>query len=102
VLNPLWYAGSVAIGATAALCGDAVSLGFVAETERQVEGHIDDHLERLPAGDVESRAVLEQMKDDEIRHGRDALARGGRDLPVPVQRLMRLMSRVMTRTAYWV
>lgn len=102
VLNPLWYAGSVAIGAAAALFGDAVSLGFVAETERQVEGHIDDHLERLPAGDVESRAVLEQMKDDEIRHGRDALARGGRDLPVPVQRMMRLTSRVMTRTAYWV
>lgn len=102
VLNPLWYAGSVAIGATAALFGDAVSLGFVAETERQVEGHIDHHLERLPAGDVESRAVLEQMKDDEIRHGRDALDRGGRDLPVPVQQLMRFTSRVMTRTAYWV
>lgn len=102
VLNPLWYAGSVAIGAAAALYGDAVSLGFVAETERQVEGHIDHHLATLPVQDAESRAVLEQMKDDEIRHGRDALDRGGRELPRPIQVLMTMASRVMTRTAYWV
>lgn len=102
VLNPLWYAGSVAIGAAAALYGDAVSLGFVAETERQVEGHIDDHLAKLPPQDVESRAVLEQMKEDEIRHGRNALERGGRELPRPIQVAMQLTSRVMTRTAYWV
>jgi ubiquinone biosynthesis monooxygenase Coq7 len=102
VLNPLWYAGSVAIGALAGLAGDAVSLGFIAETERQVEGHIDDHLERLPAADPASRAVLEQMKIDEIQHGARALERGGRELPGPVPRLMRLTAKLMTRSAYWI
>jgi ubiquinone biosynthesis monooxygenase Coq7 len=100
VLNPLWFAGSAAIGAAAGLVGDRVSLGFVAETERQVEAHLEDHLDRLPGGDLQSRAILEQMRADEIRHGQDAIARGGADLPRPVQALMRLVSRVMTLTAY--
>jgi ubiquinone biosynthesis monooxygenase Coq7 len=100
LLNPLWFAGSATIGAVAGLIGDRVSLGFVAETERQVEAHLDDHLERLPGGDLQSRAILEQMREDEIRHGRDAIARGGEDLPRPIQGLMRLTSRVMTLTAY--
>jgi ubiquinone biosynthesis monooxygenase Coq7 len=102
VLNPLWYAGSVAIGALAGLAGDRVSLGFIAETERQVEGHIDEHLARLPAEDGASRAVLEQMKADEIRHGEHALERGGSALPAPIAALMRLTSKVMTRSAYWI
>lgn len=100
LLNPLWFAGSATIGAVAGLLGDRVSLGFVAETERQVEAHLDDHLERLPGGDLESRAILEQMQADEIRHGQDAVARGGEDLPPPIRALMRLASRVMTLTAY--
>jgi ubiquinone biosynthesis monooxygenase Coq7 len=100
LLNPLWFAGSATIGAVAGLIGDRVSLGFVAETERQVEAHLDDHLERLPGGDLQSRAILEQMREDEIRHGQDAIARGGEELPRPIQALMRLTSRVMTLTAY--
>jgi ubiquinone biosynthesis monooxygenase Coq7 len=100
LLNPVWFAGSATIGAVAGLIGDRVSLGFVAETERQVEAHLDDHLERLPGGDLSSRAILEQMRADEIRHGQDAVARGGEDLPAPIQALMRLTSRVMTLTAY--
>jgi ubiquinone biosynthesis monooxygenase Coq7 len=101
VLGPLWYAGSFAIGAAAAVAGDAVSLGFVSETERQVEGHIDSHLEKLPAGDVRSRAVLEQMRADEIAHGSAARAAGGVDLPPPVQTAMRTTASVMTNTSYW-
>ena len=100
LLNPLWYAGSVLIGAIAGAAGDRWSLGFMAETERQVEGHLDDHLARLPAGDARSRAILEQMKADEIGHARSAMAAGGRDLPGPVRRLMTLTSRVMTGAAY--
>ncbi len=102
LLNPLWYAGSVAIGAAAGLFGDRASLGFMAETERQVEGHLADHLERLPLDDVRSRAILEQMQADEIEHGRAAFAAGGAALPDPVPRLMRLAARVMTGTAYWI
>jgi len=101
VLGPLWYAGSFAIGAAAAVAGDAVSLGFVSETERQVEGHIDSHLEKLPAGDARSRAVLEQMRADEIAHGSAARAAGGVDLPPPVQVAMRTTASVMTNTSYW-
>jgi ubiquinone biosynthesis monooxygenase Coq7 len=101
VLGPLWYAGSFANGAAAAVAGDAVSLGFVSETERQVEGHIDSHLEKLPAGDVRSRAVLEQMRADEIAHGSAARAAGGVDLPPPVQTAMRTTASVMTNTSYW-
>jgi ubiquinone biosynthesis monooxygenase Coq7 len=101
-LTPLWYAGSFAIGAAAGLAGDRWSLGFVVETERQVEQHLDSHLDRLPADDHASRAVLAQMKADEVRHGDSARAAGGSDLPAPVQRAMRFASRLMTRTAYWV
>ena len=101
-LGPLWYAGSFAIGALAAALGDRISLGFVAETERQVEGHIDSHLERLPAADTRSRAILEAMRQDEIEHGAAAIAAGGADLPAPVRGLMRGTARVMTFTSYWV
>ena len=101
VLGPLWYAGSFAIGAAAAVVSDAVSLGFVSETERQVEGHIDSHLEKLPKADTRSRAVLEQMRADEITHGRTARAAGGVELPPPVQSAMRATARVMTTTSYW-
>lgn len=102
VLNPLWYAGSFAIGAAAATISDRVSLGFVAETERQVEAHLTDHLERLPEGDARSRAILEAMRADEIVHGARASEAGGVPLPAPVRALMRHASRVMTRTAWWI
>lgn len=102
LLNPLWYAGSFAIGAAAAAVSDRVSLGFVAETERQVESHLTDHLERLPASDTRSRAILEAMRADEVRHGARALREGGIELPAPVRAVMRRVSRVMTRTAYWI
>lgn len=100
-LAPLWYAGSYAIGAAAGLLGDKVNLGFVAETEKQVVDHLDGHLEKLPEADDRSRAILEQMKADEARHGEEAKQAGGTDLPTPVRRLMTLASRVMTKTAYW-
>lgn len=102
LLNPLWYAGSFAIGALAALAGDRTSLGFVAETERQVEGHLDEHLGRLPEGDARSRAILEAMRADEIGHGSGARAAGGCQLPGPVRALMRRTARIMTSTAYHV
>jgi 3-demethoxyubiquinol 3-hydroxylase len=102
LLNPLWYAGSFAIGALAAALGDAASLGFVAETERQVEGHLDDHLGRLPASDARSRAILETMRAEEIAHGASATQAGGVTLPAPVRALMRHTARVMTGTAYWI
>ena len=101
-LNPLWYCGSFAIGALAALMGDRASLGFVAETERQVEGHLDDHLDRLPAGDGRSRAILRAMRAEEVAHGAAAAAAGGESLPVPLRVLMRHTARLMTATAYWV
>jgi ubiquinone biosynthesis monooxygenase Coq7 len=100
LLSPLWYAGSFAIGAAAALGGDKLSLGFVTETEQQVEGHIDSHLERLPPDDQESRAILEVMRADEIAHGSAARAAGGVDLPAPVQSVMRATARIMTETSY--
>lgn len=102
LLNPLWYAGSVTIGAIAGLFGDRASLGFMAETERQVEGHLADHLARLPDDDLRSRAIVAQMQADEVNHGRAALAAGGVELPPPVPRLMRFCARIMTGTAYWV
>ena len=101
-LNPLWYVGSFALGALAASFGDRTSLGFVAETERQVEGHLDQHLARLPAKDARSRAILEAMRADEIEHGSAARAAGGADLPAPARALMAHTARVMTRTAYWI
>lgn len=102
LLNPVWYVGSFAIGAVAAAFGDRTSLGFVAETERQVEGHLDDHLNRLPAGDERSRAIVRAMRADEARHASSAHAAGAPRLPGPVQALMRQTARVMTHTAYWV
>ncbi len=100
LLNPLWYAGSYAIGAVAALAGDPVSLGFVVETERQVEAHLQDHLEKLPAADERSRVVLTQMQTDEIRHAKEAEQRGGIDLPFPLPKLMALSSMLMKAVAY--
>lgn len=100
VLNPLWYAGSFGIGALAALLGDKASLGFVAETERQVEGHLKSHLDRLPAEDARSRAIVEAMVQDEVGHGRQAESAGAASLPSPVRELMRRTARVMTHTAY--
>jgi len=102
LLNPLWYAGSFFIGALAALAGDRASLGFVVETERQVEGHLDGHLGRLPAADLRSRAIVQQMRTDEAAHGANARAAGAMELPGPVRALMRHTARVMTGTAYWV
>ena len=99
-LNPLWYAGAFGIGLVAGQLGDRISLGFVVETERQVEQHLDGHLDRLPAGDHASRAIVQQMKEDEARHADAALAAGGASLPAPVRWLMRAASRVMTTTAY--
>lgn len=101
-LNPLWYAGSFAIGVVAGALGDRWNLGFLAETERQVEGHLDGHLQRLPEQDAKSRAIVEQMKADEIRHAETAIALGGAELPLPVKLAMKLSSKVMTQAAYWV
>ena len=100
LLNPLWYAGSYAIGAAAALAGDPLSLGFVVETERQVETHLAEHLEKLPAQDARSRAVLAVMQADEIRHAQAAQQRGGIELPFPLPRLMQLSSMLMKSVAY--
>ncbi len=102
LLNPLWYAGSFALGAAAGLLGDKWSLGFLAETERQVEGHLAGHLDRLPSQDGKSRAVLEQMKDDEARHARAAIEHGAAESPAPVKLAMRFGSRGMTRTSFWI
>ena len=100
LLNPLWYAGSYAIGAAAALVGDPVSLGFVVETEHQVEAHLAEHLEKLPAADERSRAVLTRMQADEIRHADAAQERGGIALPFPLPQLMHASSMVMKTVAY--
>lgn len=101
-LNPLWYAGSFAIGALAGLLGDRNSLGFVAETERQVESHLRGHMQRLSGGaDPRSRAILEQMTHDEAQHGARAASLGGAELPGPVAAAMRLTSRLMTSGSYW-
>jgi ubiquinone biosynthesis monooxygenase Coq7 len=99
-LNPVWYAGSFAIGLAAGLAGDKWSLGFVVETEKQVENHLESHLEKLPLEDHRSRAIVEQMRIDEIEHGRAALDAGGVALPDPIQKLMKIVSKVMTTTAY--
>jgi len=101
VLNPLWYAGSFTVGALAGLAGDRTSLGFVAETERQVVEHLDGHLQRLPAEDVRSRAIIQQMSADEERHGRNAQLAGGAELPAVARVMMKMTARLMTRTAYW-
>lgn len=101
-LDPFWYAGSFAIGAAAGLASDRVSLGFVAETERQVEAHLDSHLERLPAADLRSRAIVSQMRNDEQSHGAQARQAGGMDLPLPIRNLMRMTAKIMTTTARWI
>ena len=101
LLNPLWYAGAFGIGWLAGrVGGDKLSLGFVVETERQVEAHLASHMNRLPAGDAASRAIVAQMKEDEANHAREAAAAGGTPLPAPVRGLMRLAAKVMTTTAH--
>jgi ubiquinone biosynthesis monooxygenase Coq7 len=100
LLNPLWYAGAFGIGLLAAKAGDKISLGFVVETERQVEHHLNSHMDRLPAGDTASRAIVAQMRDDEVQHADAALQAGGVPLPAPVRGLMRLAAKVMTTTAH--
>lgn len=99
-LNPLWYAGSFVIGLAAGLAGDKWSLGFVAETEKQVENHLESHLEKLPKEDQRSRAIVDQMRIDEIAHGQAAKNAGGANLPEPIQKIMQAMSKIMTTTAY--
>jgi ubiquinone biosynthesis monooxygenase Coq7 len=99
-LNPIWYAGSFAIGLAAGLAGDKWSLGFVAETEKQVENHLESHLEKLPVEDHRSLAIVDQMRKDEIDHGQEAIAAGGAVLPESIKQLMQAISKVMTATAY--
>ncbi|HEX8615012.1 MAG TPA: 2-polyprenyl-3-methyl-6-methoxy-1,4-benzoquinone monooxygenase [Telluria sp.] len=102
LLNPLWYAGAYALGTVAAQLGDARSLGFVVETERQVEAHLNSHLDLLPAQDAKSRAIVDQMRIDEIAHGAAAQALGAVAVPLPVRGVMTAMAKVMTTTAYYV
>ncbi|MBC7858132.1 MAG: 2-polyprenyl-3-methyl-6-methoxy-1,4-benzoquinone monooxygenase [Burkholderiaceae bacterium] len=101
LLNPLWYAGAYALGTAAARMGDAYSLGFVVETERQVEAHLESHLAALPEQDAKSRAIVDQMRIDEIAHGAAAQALGASETPAPVKALMSVMGKVMTGTAYY-
>jgi len=102
LLNPVWYAGSFALGALAGLAGDRWNLGFLAETERQVVTHLERHLGRLPEEDGRSRAIVEKMKEDEARHATSAVAHGAAELPEPAKAAMRLSSKVMTETAFWI
>ncbi len=102
LLNPLWYAGAFGIGLLAGRLGNAVSLGFVVETERQVEAHLMSHMDRLPAGDQTSRAIVTQMAADEVKHAVDAQKAGAVELPGPVKELMKAAARVMTTTAHYV
>jgi 3-demethoxyubiquinol 3-hydroxylase len=101
-LDPLWYLGSVAIGVAAGLASDRISLGFVAETEKQVEKHLDRHLQQLPPDDHRSRAIINQMRADETSHGEMATRAGGVELPLPVRQLMKTSAKVMTHTARWI
>jgi ubiquinone biosynthesis monooxygenase Coq7 len=101
LLNPLWYAGSFAIGAVAGALGDQASLGFITETEKQVESHLRGHLDRLAPADERSRAILEQMSRDEMQHGAQAASLGGEELPFPLKLAMHLTSKVMTAGSYW-
>jgi ubiquinone biosynthesis monooxygenase Coq7 len=102
LLNPLWYAGSFAMGTVAGVAGDKWSLGFVVETERQVEDHLEEHIAQIPADDQRTQAILEQMKADEIHHAEVANQAGGAELPGAVKFAMRTVSKVMTRGVYWV
>jgi len=101
LLNPAWYAGSFVLGAAAGLAGDRWSLGFLAETERQVVAHLEGHLQRLPEQDGKSRAIVDSMKEDEARHATSAAGHGAAELPEPAKAAMRLSSKVMTETAFW-
>lgn len=100
LLNPVWYVGSFVLGSIAGLAGDKISLSFVAETEKQVEHHLDEHLKELPSNDHRSRAIVAQMRADEIAHGQMAIQEGGVELPSAVQQVMKTMAKVMTVTAY--
>ncbi|MGB5834961.1 MAG: 2-polyprenyl-3-methyl-6-methoxy-1,4-benzoquinone monooxygenase [Thiohalocapsa sp.] len=102
LLNPLWYLSSFAMGAAAGLAGDRWSLGFVVETERQVEDHLDDHISQVPADDLRTHAIIEQMKADEIHHAEVAYEAGGAELPTPVKFAMQAVSKVMTKGVYWI
>jgi len=101
LLNPFWYTGSFLIGAAAGVAGDKWSLGFVAETEKQVTAHLEDHLSRLPSQDEKSRAILKQMKEDEIEHAASARAAGGAELPFPIRIVMKLTAKMMTQSVYY-
>ncbi|MGI9248431.1 MAG: 2-polyprenyl-3-methyl-6-methoxy-1,4-benzoquinone monooxygenase [Woeseiaceae bacterium] len=101
-LSPVWYAGAYTIGAASGILGDKWSLGFIAETERQVCAHLDSHLDVLPPEDARSRAIVERMRDEEAEHGENAVDAGAANLPGPVKKLMQITAKVMTRTAYWV
>ena len=101
LLNPFWYTGSFLIGAAAGVAGDKWSLGFVAETEKQVTAHLEDHLSRLPSQDEKSRAILKQMKEDEIEHAASARAAGGTELPFPIRVVMKLTAKMMTQSVYY-
>jgi len=101
-LSPLWYAGAFTIGAASGVLGDKWSLGFIAETEKQVCSHLDSHLDRLPEDDAKSRAILQQMREEEKEHGENAIDAGAAELPRPIIRLMRATAKLMTNTAYWV
>ena len=100
-LSPLWYAGAFAIGAASGALGDRWSLGFIAETEKQVCEHLESHFDRLPPEDDRSRAIVERMHEEEAEHGENAIEAGAAELPEPVKDLMKLTARIMTRTAYW-
>ncbi len=102
LMNPLWYMGSLTIGAIAGLAGDKWSLGFVVETEHQVVKHLDEHMAKITPKDEKSQAILQQMKEDEAHHATVALHAGGSELPLPVKGMMKLTSKIMTKTTYWV
>lgn len=101
-LNPIWYAGSFALGVASGVLGDKWNMAFLAETERQVEGHLAGHLDRLPVADSQSRAVVEQMREDEARHAQTAQDHGAAKMPEPIKQMMKLGSNVMTHTSFWV
>lgn len=102
ILNPLWYCGSFMIGALAGLAGDKWSLGFVAETEKQVTSHLQKHLQKTPSQDLKTKAILAQMQEDEMHHADAAIAGGAAELPAPVRQLMGLASNVMTKSSYYI
>jgi len=102
LLDPFWYAGSLAIGTFAGILGDRWNLGFLAETEKQVVRHLDNHLQQLPDEDARSRAILSQMRADEEKHATTAVSQGGAPLPAPVRKLMALSSKLMTKSSYWI